>query len=136
MDQIKELLETLVQNCLSARNEATDKEDDDENASNQDVDKRKLIDEVGGILKDKVDEELWRTIIGKIEKAAYEKSEAGINKAEDDFFQDEDDIEEEEKAANSIDKTVNRIYSALIPSNKDSHISSTKGIELGKQIYG
>lgn len=35
---------------------------------NEKTDKRKLIDEIGGILKGKVDEELWRTIIGKAEK--------------------------------------------------------------------
>jgi hypothetical protein len=38
-------------------------------------DKRQLIDEIGGMLKGKVDEELWRTIIGKAEKLAYEGSE-------------------------------------------------------------
>lgn len=48
-------------------------------AEDEEVDKRKLIDEVGGILKDKVDEETWRTIIGKIEKGMYNKSEAGGN---------------------------------------------------------
>lgn len=70
--------------ALKARNEAEeDKEKEKEKdkeadpATNEDVDKRKLIDEVGGILKGKVDEELWRTIIGKIEKVAYDKSEAG-----------------------------------------------------------
>ena len=45
--------------------------------SDEDVDKRKLIDEVGGILKDKVSEEIWRTVIGKIEKASYNKSSTG-----------------------------------------------------------
>ena len=44
---------------------------------NEKTDKRKLIDEIGGILKGKVDEELWRTIIGKAEKIAYDKSERG-----------------------------------------------------------
>lgn len=69
--------------ALKARNEAEEdkekKEKDKEadKATNEDVDKRKLIDEVGGILKGKVDEEVWRTIIGKIEKIAYHKSEAG-----------------------------------------------------------
>lgn len=38
-------------------------------------DKRKIIDEVGGMIKDKVDEELWKTIIGKLEKLSYEGSE-------------------------------------------------------------
>lgn len=41
------------------------------------IDKRKLIDEVGGMLKDKVDEEVWRTIVGKLEKLAYNDSESG-----------------------------------------------------------
>lgn len=48
----------------------------------QDEDKRKLIDEIGGILKGKVDEELWRTIIGKAEKLAYNDSETGANDEE------------------------------------------------------
>ena len=49
---------------------------DKDNAGDEDhTDKRKLIDEIGGILKGKVDEELWRTIIGKAEKIAYEGSE-------------------------------------------------------------
>lgn len=39
------------------------------------VDKRKLIDEIGGILNGKVDEELIRTILGKVEKVAYNGSE-------------------------------------------------------------
>lgn len=50
-------------------------------------DKRKLIDEIGGILKGKVDEELWRTIIGKAEKLAYEGSEE--SKADDELKEEE-----------------------------------------------
>lgn len=49
-----------------------------------DEDKRKLIDEIGGILKDKVSEEDWKTIVGKIEKVAYNASEAGKGTDEDD----------------------------------------------------
>lgn len=48
----------------------------------QDEDKRKLIDEIGGILKDKVSEEDWRTIIGKIEDVAYNPS-SDTNKTTD-----------------------------------------------------
>lgn len=43
--------------------------------NNDSVDKRKLIDEVGGILKGKVDEEIWRTVIKKMEEASYNGSE-------------------------------------------------------------
>lgn len=60
-------------------------------ATDEAVDKRKLIDEIGGILKGKVDEELVRTILGKCEKLAYDASEAG--KATD------DEAEEEKKDA-------------------------------------
>ena len=38
-------------------------------------DKRKLIDEIGGILKDKVDDEIIRTVIKKAEELSYEPSE-------------------------------------------------------------
>ncbi len=49
----------------------------EEMVDNAKIDKRKLIDEIGGILKGKVDEEVWRTIIGKIEKVAYDESSRG-----------------------------------------------------------
>ena len=68
---------------------ACDKEEKVENE-----DKRKIIDEVGGILKDKVDEEVWRTIVGKIEKIAYNPSET--DKA-DNKCKNEDDKEEEKE---------------------------------------
>jgi len=42
------------------------------------IDKRAVIDEIGGILKDKgLDEEIIRTVIGLAEKLSYDKSEAG-----------------------------------------------------------
>ena len=56
-----------------------------------DEDKRKLIDEIGGILKGKVDEELWKTIIGKAEKLAYNGSETGKGTDEG------EEVEEKEK---------------------------------------
>lgn len=99
-NETKGLLAKLTE-ALSARNEA--EKDKDEKACNEDVDKRKLIDEVGGILKGKVDEEVWRTVIGKIEKAAYDKSEAGTadNKAKN----EDDEDKKEKKASNEeVDK--------------------------------
>lgn len=57
-----------------------------------DEDKRKLIDEIGGILKEAgLDDELIRTVIGKAEKIAYNKSEAG-----DDGEEVEEEVIEEE----------------------------------------
>lgn len=67
-------------------------------------DKRALIDEIGGMLKDKVDEELWRTIIGKVEAIAYNPSEDSKADNEDvvldltgDDDKDDDDTDSEEK---------------------------------------
>lgn len=173
-NETKGLFSALV-DALKARNEAEDekgKEKQDPKASNEDVDKRKLIDEVGGILKGKVDEEVWRTIIGKIEKVAYEKSEAGAadnsraknedpepkkdgepkkdkeaeNRCKNDDNRDYKSLYEElkakveeaenKKAKNSLDETVNKLYSALVPEQKDLYISPEKGLELGKRIYG
>ena len=59
------------------------------------VDKRELIDEVGGMLKGKVDEELWRTIVGKLEKMSYDKSEA--DSADNKKVKNEEDEEKEDK---------------------------------------
>ena len=58
-------------------------------------DKRKLIDEVGGILKDKVDEEVWRTVVGKLEKIAYKPSED--DKADNKCKNEEDEDKKEDK---------------------------------------
>jgi hypothetical protein len=60
----------------------------------EDVDKRQLIDEIGGILKDKVDEELWKTIIGKLEILAYNDSENG--EADEEPKEDDKPAEDEE----------------------------------------
>ena len=57
-------------------------------ADEQKVDKRKLIDEIGGILKSKgLDDEIIRTVIKKAEEISYSGSEASKS----------DDEEEEEK---------------------------------------
>ena len=87
MDEIKAMLESLVQGCLKARNE------------DEKTDKRKLIDEVAGIMKSAgADDELIRTAIAKMEKLAYEKSEAGTadNKAKNEDEKKEE-IKEEKK---------------------------------------
>ena len=48
-------------------------------ACDKSVDKRALIDEIGGILKDKLSEEEWRTVIKKAEELAYNDSEASAD---------------------------------------------------------
>lgn len=86
-DEIKE-----IKKMEEIQKEETKVENQDE-CKDEDVDKRALIDEVGGILKDKLDEELWRTVIGKIEKLAYNESEAANN---DEVIEEKkDDLEKE-----------------------------------------
>lgn len=65
-----------------------------------DEDKRKIIDEIGGILKEAgLDDELIRTVIGKAEKIAYNKSEAG-----DEGEEVEEEVNEEETVEEGKDK--------------------------------
>lgn len=94
MEELKEIMNTCKEFFsmgFKAANEA-EKKDKDE-AKNEKVDKRKLIDEVGGILKGKVDDELIRIIIKKMEEASYNDSEAGTADNEE----DEKDKEKEAK---------------------------------------
>lgn len=71
-------------------------------------DKRKLIDEIGGILKDKVDDEIIRTVIKKAEELSYEPSEddKADNKCknEEEKEKEEDKEEAKNKCKNEEDK--------------------------------
>ena len=155
--EIKAILETLVSNSFKAANEIKEKEEKAENE-----DKRKLIDEIGGILKGKVDEEIWRTVVGKLEKVAYEPSETdkadneeeeeekeAKNKAkckneeeekeekEKSFKEFKEEIEEEaknKKAKNSLD-AVKKIFFEGEVKDKKTYMSQKEGIELGKKLY-
>lgn len=121
MDKETKGLFAALAEALKARNEAEDekaKEKKDEKASNEDVDKRKLIDEVGGILKGKVDEEVWRTIIGKMEKVAYDKSEAGTAdnskaKNEEREPKKDDEPKKDKEAENTYKNEDDRDYKSL-----------------------
>lgn len=94
MDEIKAMLESLVQGCLKARNEEDEK-----------TDKRKLIDEVAGIMKSAgADDELIRTAIAKMEKLAYEKSEADTADNKKAKNEDEEKEEIEEKIEEKKDE--------------------------------
>ena len=81
-EQAMEIIDKLKALIFSVENE---KEYQME-VSNEKVDKRKLIDEVAGIMKSAgCDDEVIRTAIGKMEKIGYDKSEANTadNKKED-----------------------------------------------------
>lgn len=77
------------------------------------TDKRKLIDEVAGMMKSAgCDDEVIRTAIGKMEKLSYDESEAGKadNKAKneedevEEFEEEEEIAENKKKAKNEDDK--------------------------------
>ena len=92
MEQEKETFKAFIQSCLDfVVNNKKDKE-----VCNEDVDKRKLIDEVAGIMKSAgCDDEVIRTAIGKMEKIGYDKSEAKTA--------DNEEEKDDKKADNSTD---------------------------------
>lgn len=95
-EDIEEEKKTEDEEGQSCKDE--DPKEEEEEKPTEDEDKRKLIDEIGGILKGKVDDEIWRTIIGKVEKVAYEPSETGAN--------DEDPKKDDEEKPVSMDAAI------------------------------
>lgn len=118
MEEIKAMLETLVQGCLKARNEADDKKDDkeddkaenedDKKACNEDVDKRDIIRQIMAIAGKEEASEDVKTIAKLAEKLAYDKSEAGTadnSKAKNKCKNADDEYEElEEKVEKAENK--------------------------------
>lgn len=76
------------------------------NNEGEKTDKRKLIDEVAGMMKSAgCDDELIKTAIGKMEEIGYDESEAGTAdnkkaKNADDEEIEEEELDEEEEVAN------------------------------------
>lgn len=115
-------------------------------AEDEKIDKRKLIDEVGGILKDKVSEEIWRTVIGKLEKLSYNDSESGKAEDEEEAEKEEEkeEIKEEKEEKTAEDKKCGdeffdapKTLKLITKLKTDGDISEeaaeklTKGLELG-----
>lgn len=96
MENVKDIVKAFFEPVLNAAiKNSKDEEEKKDEVKNEDVDKRKLIDEVGGILKGKVDDEIIRTIIGKMEKIGYDESEAGT--ADNKKVKNEEDKKEDVK---------------------------------------
>lgn len=85
-------LESFVKGVIKNANDEDEKE-----IKNEKVDKRELIEEVGGMLKGKVDDEIIKTIIKKMEEASYDESEAGS--ADNKKVKNESEEEKEDKKA-------------------------------------
>lgn len=110
-NSIGDITMTVLNDLTDFIKKVVSNEKDDEMKEVKNEDKRKLIDEVGGILKGKVDDEIIRTVIGKLEKIAYEPSEDSKADNEDDDKEEaknkcknEDDKEEDKKADNEDDE--------------------------------
>lgn len=104
MDEIKVLLQSLVDKALCARNEKDkdeeeeDKKAENKKAKNEEVDKRDIIRQIMAIAGKEEASEDVKTIAKLAEKLAYDKSEAGTadNKAKN----EEDDKEDKKDAEN------------------------------------
>jgi len=91
-DLVKAFFEPLLQMAFVKNSKDEEKKDE---VKNEDVDKRKLIDEVAGIMKSAgCDDEVIRTAIGKMERIGYDKSEAGT--ADNKKVKNEDKKEDED----------------------------------------
>ena len=106
MDTLKDQIKSLLLRAMNADDKPEEKE-----VENADVDKRKLIDEVAGIMKSAgCDDEVIRTAIAKMEKIGYDKSEDGTadnkkaknadDEEKEEEFEEEKEIAENKKAKN------------------------------------
>lgn len=132
-EQDMALLDELKKLIMNVEND----KGDDYMVENAKEDKRKLIDEVGGILKDKVDEEVWRTIIGKLEKIAYEKSEAGTadNACKKDVKnEDEEEKAEDKKEVKDIKEDVKEdVEEEDVEEEKENEVNNSK-VDFFKKV--
>ena len=108
-----------------------------EDSISENEDKRAIIDEIGGILKDKVDEELWRTIEGKIEKLAYEGSETSQSdnecRTKNEEDKDEEDKEDKAKSENSM---MLKIANAIRSENAKNEQEKVKAYNAASAVCG
>ena len=155
----KDELKSLLMECLTeltAKNEADEnkKEDDGKADDKQDkkedkdaenkcknevVDKRKLIDEVAGIMKSAgCDDEVIRTAIAKMEKIGYDKSEAddkADNCGKKSKNEDDDKKEKEllEKAANSL--LISELSKGKTDERKSVYLTQKDRLALGEKLF-
>lgn len=164
MEEIKAMLETLVQGCLKARNAEEDKEEDkkdekeaeNKKACNEDIDKRDIIRQIMAIAGKEEASEDVKTIAKLAEKLAYDKSEAGTadncgkkakNEDEEEFEELEEkteeaankkaknkDEEEAKKAKNSLDE-IKKVFFEGKYESQSKYMTEKQGIELGKELY-
>lgn len=117
MDEIKALLQSLVDKALCARNEKDEDEEDEDKkaenkkAKNEEVDKRDIIRQIMAIAGKEEASEDVKTIAKLAEKLAYDKSEADTadnckakNEDEDEEKEDKKEDEAKNKCKNEEDE--------------------------------
>lgn len=121
LNELKEFIKSVVSN------------EKDEEMTVKNEDKRKLIDEIGGILKDKVDDEIIRTVIKKAEELSYEPSEdsKADNKAKNE--DDEDKEEAKNKCKNEDDKEEDKKADNEDEDEKDEKVTENEDEEDKKE---
>ena len=153
LNELEKFVRNIVENACKNEEKEEIKE---EEMKVENADKRKLIDEVAGMMKSAgCDDEIIRTAIAKMEKIAYEKSEAGSadnkcknadeeekeekfeeekeiaeNKKEEEKDEEEIELEEEvenknHKAENSMDEDNTMDKAKNIVYNGNSEVKST-----------
>ncbi len=130
------------------KTDKTDKANEADEDKADKTDKRKLIEEVGGFLKEKgLSEEDIRFVIGKMEKDAYEKDEDGKdnsckegekdNEADPDKKDNEDD-KDADKKTNSKESDFDRLLNAVGSFKAKESVVETleTRLERGQDLYG
>lgn len=110
-----------------------------EDSKSDNEDKRKLIDEVGGFLKDKgLSDEDIRFVIGKMEKDAYDPSEDSKSDNEDKDADDKDSKEENGcKSQNaSMTSLVTKIANAVARQNAKKDADLKRAYNAASEIMG
>ncbi len=166
-NETKGIFNQLI-DALKARNEAEEepkKDEKEETASNEDVDKRDIIRQIMAIAGKHEDNEDVRTIAKLAEKLAYDKSETGTadnGKAKNEDDEDdekevknkcknEDDTDykklyedlkenvekeaENKKAKNSLDALKKVFFEGEDYKPESGYMTQKQGIELGKKLY-
>lgn len=133
LEEIQKKTNEFVKNLINNSKEEDDKKG--KKVDNEDVDKRKLIDEVAGIMKDAgCDDEDIRTAIGKMEKIGYDKSET--SKADN---EEEDKDEIKNKKVKNEDEEDKKEYDDLKKDVKEDveNKCGKKGVDNSKtDFYG
>ena len=135
-EQDMTLLDELKKLITKVENSKGEDMDDENKIENEKVDKRKLIDEVAGIMKSAgADDEQIRTAIGKMEKLGYDKSEAGTadNEKED---ESKDDKADNKKVKNEETEEDKKEYKELKDDvKKDVENKCKNSVENSKPNY-